>query len=221
MNNRAACGVLFTKERASVFGINVDCPRWELGGHESTTCEVKATRSSPGKLIDRFLMIARVANNCTQGPLAIVDGRERRELQPMIDEETRLRRSPPSENELRDRERQIQSKYEDKAFDRQKAALDAEAAADKAMLAEVWAQAQREHAERLERQRLKLEMIQTDNSAFEALDLKIAATKAEGEAEDKALKDELDKLARAIVDLRGRQGYAARRAAPGPVARSL
>src|SRR5262245_10340883 len=45
VNNRAACGVVLTKERASVPGITVDCPRWEMGGYESTTCDVKATRS--------------------------------------------------------------------------------------------------------------------------------------------------------------------------------
>ena len=201
VNNRAACGVVMSKQRASLHGITVDCPRWEMGGYESTTCEVRATRSSGGKLVDRFLFTAHVADDCKTTPLATVDARQRGELQALIDEEARLRKLAPDEAQLQEREKQVEGRYDDKAFDRQKKALEAEAEADKAILASAWAEAERMHAERVERQRLKLEIIQSDKSAIDALDARIEKMRQEEAADIKALTAEADKADKAARDV--------------------
>ena len=209
VRNHADCGVVLTKQRATVVGITVDCPRWTLVANDSMTCDLTARRArkvNPYHVIDRFLLTATVAEDCKVGPLAFVDARKRKELQPLEDEYAQHSKSAPSELDLNTKLRLLVTTKDAaaKVLEGDEAKAKTDAQAERQMLADSWKKVEQELIKRVETLRLKIEMLPKDDSLTKMLDEKIAKTKQTMRTEVEALDLKRTTVCNSVGPLRSR-----------------
>lgn len=189
IENHASCGVSFSKDRALLKGITIDCSRWQLPGHGSTTCTLNAVEGFHNPAKDRFIATARVADDCKTGPLAKVAEREKNELRPLEEEHLKHVRNPPDGNALLKREEKLREQHAEsvKKLDAAEEALKQERLDTQKKLDELWLKSQKTQATLIEEQRLRIDVLQAGNPALKALEAEIAATQKQAQAEIDAL----------------------------------
>lgn len=188
IENRASCGATLTKTRASKMGITVDCMKWSLAAApDATTCTVTVVKQGFAPWKDRFLFAASPAEDCKPPALAIVIEREHRQLKPLEDELSKLQKATLDDPhaELSKREKALKDMYDLAIAENERLLVAAEQRSkeEHKTLDDIWKEQQAAQQQRIEKQRLKVQMLPSDESAMRALDSAIADQRKRSQSE--------------------------------------
>jgi len=122
----------------------------------------------------------------------------------MVDELAQLQRATLDDPEepWRKREEELVRKHDVQSLLKKQEAADKEEQAELGMLRNVWLEAQRQHTQRLNRQRMKVDLIQSDQSALEALNRELAKLREQARVNLDGLHTEQVTKCGSIADLR-------------------